>query len=69
MALKHDLRACWSTPIFDSERRLLGTFAMYFRVPGLPDERHLKLIEISTHVAAIAISKHRAEEEIRRGRG
>jgi hypothetical protein len=42
---------------------------MYFRVPGLPDERHLKLIEISTYVAAIAISKHRAEEEIRRGRG
>jgi GAF domain-containing protein len=68
LALKHDLRACWSTPIFDSERRVLGTFAMYFRAPGLPDESHLRLIEISTHIAAIAITKHRAEEEIRRGR-
>ena len=68
IALKHDLRACWSTPIFDSERRVLGTFAMYFRAPGLPDESHLRLIEISTHIAAIAITKHRAEEEIRRGR-
>jgi len=68
MALKHDLRACWSTPIFDSERRVLGTFAMYFRAPGLPSESHLRLIEISTHIAAIAITKHRAEEEIRRGR-
>jgi len=69
IALKHDLRACWSTPIFDSERRVLGTFAMYFRVPGLPDESHLRLIEISTHIASIAITKHRAEEEIRRRRG
>jgi len=68
IALKHDLRACWSTPIFDSERRVLGTFAMYFRAPGLPDESHLRLIEISTHIAAIAITKHRAEEEIRRVR-
>ena len=66
MALKNDLRACWSTPIFDSERRVLGTFAMYFRAPGLPNQSHLKLIDISTHIAAIAITKHRAEEEIRR---
>ena len=66
IALKHDLRACWSTPIFDSERRVLGTFAMYFRAPGLPNQVHLRLIDISTHIASIAITKHRAEEEIRR---
>ena len=69
IALKHGLRACWSTPIFDSERRVLGTFAMYFRAPGLPNQLHLRLIDISTHIASIAITKHRAEEEIRqRGR-
>ena len=66
MALKHDLQACWSTPIFDSEQRVLGTFAMYFRAPGLPNESHLTLIQVSTHVAAIAITKHRAEEEFKR---
>ena len=66
IALKHDLRACWSTPIFDSERRVLGTFAMYFHAPGLPNQLHLRLIDISTHIASIAITKHRAEEEIRR---
>jgi GAF domain-containing protein len=66
VALNNDLRACWSTPIFDSKGRVLGTFAMYFRAPGLPNDSHLKLIDISTHIAAIAITKHRAEEEIRR---
>jgi GAF domain-containing protein len=56
-ALKHGFRACWSTPIFDAERQVLGTFAMYFREPGLPDENHRTLIQVSTHVAAIAISR------------
>ena len=68
VALRNDLRACWSTPIFDSTRQVLGTFAMYFRAPGLPNQGHLRLIDISTHIAAIAITKHRAEEEIRRRR-
>lgn len=66
VALQYDLRACWSTPIFDSERRVLGTFAMYFHAPGLPNKNHLRLIDFATHIAAIAIMKHRAEEEIRR---
>ena len=66
VALKNDLRACWSTPIFDSERRVLGTFAMYFRSPGLPNQTHLRLIDVSTHIASIAITRHRAEEEIKR---
>jgi PAS domain S-box-containing protein len=65
-ALPFGLRACWSTPIFDAERRVLGTFAMYFGEPGRPDESHLRLIELSTYIASIAIAQHRAAEEIRR---
>ncbi len=64
-ALTHGLRACWSTPIFDAQSRVLGTFAMYFRVPGRPEERHLHLIGISTHIAAIAITKHKEGEALR----
>ncbi len=63
-ALKCGLRACWSTPIFDVEHRVLGTFAMYFRTPGRPDPRDLRLIEISTHIAAIAIAKHQRTEAL-----
>ena len=66
LALMHNLRACWSAPILDARRQVLGTFAMYLRAPGRPDARHLQLIDVSTHIAAIAISKHRAEEEIAR---
>jgi PAS domain S-box-containing protein len=65
LALPHGLRACWSTPIFDAQRRVLGTFAMYFRIPGRPDARDLRLIDICTHVAAIAITRHQRAEALR----
>ncbi|MHB1334061.1 MAG: bifunctional diguanylate cyclase/phosphodiesterase, partial [Sulfuriferula sp.] len=58
-ALSHGLRACWSTPIFDAQQRVLGTFAMYYRQPALPLPEHLRLIDTTTHTAAIAISHHR----------
>ena len=65
LALAHGLRACWSTPIFDAERRVLGTFALYFRTPGRPTDRHRQLIDICTHTAAIAIVKHRETQALR----
>jgi PAS domain S-box-containing protein len=64
-ALKHDLRACWSTPIFDGQRRVLGTFALYFRTPCSPTKRHHELIEMATSTAAIAIARHEETEALR----
>lgn len=66
MALAHGLRACWSTPIFDPQSRVLGSFAMYLGAPGRPTERHNRLIEMATHTAAVAIARVRDERE--RGR-
>ena len=60
IALAHDLRACWSTPIFDEQHQVLGTFAVYYRRPALPEPFHLKLIDIATHVTAICINRDRA---------
>ena len=60
-ALPHGLRACWSTPIFDAQHKVLGTFAMYYRQPGLPLPEHQQLIDNVTHIAAIAISRQREE--------
>ena len=65
VALRHDLRACWSTPIFDSKGNVLGTFALYFRTPAAPTEWHHHLIELTTHTAAIALVKHRETEALR----
>lgn len=64
LAAAHGLRACWSTPIFDARRRVLGTFAMYYREPRSPAAFHQRLIEIATHTAAIAITKDREQRRI-----
>jgi PAS domain S-box-containing protein len=63
LALKHGLRACWSTPIKDATGRVLGTFAMYYAAPGKPAVWQQRIIEVATHVAALAISRERAERE------
>jgi PAS domain S-box-containing protein len=64
-ALPFGLRSCWSTPIFDKDRKVLGTFAIYYRKPGRPSEDHLLLIGSVTHIAGIAIACRRDEEEKR----
>ena len=66
LALAHGLRACWSTPIFDGQGRVLGTFALYFRTPKSPTARHLQLIDVTTYTAAIAIVQHRESQEAKR---
>jgi PAS domain S-box-containing protein len=65
IALPHGLRACWSTPIFDTQKKALGTFAMYARRPESPSPEHLRLLDMASHIAAIAIGRHRIVEALR----
>jgi PAS domain S-box-containing protein len=65
LALSHDLRACWSTPIFSTGGQVLGTFAMYYREPHGPTAQDRILINAATHIAGIAIERRRAEEVLR----
>lgn len=69
LASAHGLRACWSAPIFDAHKKVLGTFAIYYRQPGLPSERHRRLIDIATQTAAIAITRQRSEAALRESEG
>jgi len=66
LALAHGLRACWSTPIFDEKRAVLGTFAIYNRKLGPPGEIHLRLTAFATQVAALAIMRHNAQAALQR---
>lgn len=64
VALPHGLRACWSTPIMASGRRVLGTFAMYHREPREPTVRDLTLVDLITQTAALVIDRRRAQEAL-----
>lgn len=61
LVLPHGLRACWSTPVLDEQKNILGTFAIYYRQVKLPDARHQRLVQMATHTAAVCIAKNRAE--------
>ena len=61
----YGLRACWSNPIFDEQRQVLGTFAIYTREPGLPDEGQQRLMQLAGDMASICIRRHRAENALR----
>lgn len=65
LALHHSIRACWSTPIFSTQREVLGTFALQYREPRHPTPEDLELLGIASHIASIAIEKSRLEDQRR----
>ena len=65
LALRHGLKACWSAPIKDANDRVLGTFAMYYREPRVPDPLDFRLVEIATNQAKIIIERKQMDEQLR----
>jgi len=59
------LRACWSTPIMSPHGEVLGSFAMYREETRGPHPEELRLTQIATHIAGIAIERQRAQETLR----
>jgi diguanylate cyclase (GGDEF)-like protein len=61
------LKACWSSPICDSEGTVLGTFALYFRERRGPTAYEEEIVASCTALCAIALERH--ERVIERERG
>lgn len=68
LAIRAGLASCWSEPIMDSSRQVLGTFAIYHRHAMQPTEEHIALIREGAALTSIAIEKRRREEELRKYR-
>jgi PAS domain S-box-containing protein len=66
LALLHSLRACWSTPVFSSQGKVIATFAMYYREPRRPTQRDQEVIDQITHLAGAAIQQKLAQEKLQR---
>ncbi len=63
--LSFGLRACWSTPIFDFEGEVLGTFASYFTRPRRPSLAEMQLIKTSANFAALAIQNYNVQNDLK----
>lgn len=59
------LRACWSSPIRDSQGKVVGTFAFYYRECRGPTPLDEQIVEICTHLCGLAMERESARERIR----
>jgi two-component sensor histidine kinase/PAS domain-containing protein len=64
-ALAHGLRACWSVPILDDSRALLGTLALYYHERRAPSVQETEIIQFASSLAAFVIQRHRDAERLR----
>jgi PAS domain S-box-containing protein len=65
LAARHGLRACWSIPIFATDRRVLGTFAFYYTSPRRPTESELEITKRASRLAGIAVERKQLVDQLR----
>ncbi len=68
LMLPYGIRSVWSRPLFTSEGKVLGTFAILYREARSPDATDLRLIENASHITGIAIERHMNEQALQRER-
>jgi len=64
LAAQHQLRACWSHPIFDADENVLGSFALYYHDVRRPSGVEIALIGETVHLAAIILQRIRADRAL-----
>ena len=58
LALPLGLAACWSSPIFNGEGRVIGTFAFYYQDHRGPSELEQAIVATCAHLCTIALERH-----------
>jgi diguanylate cyclase (GGDEF)-like protein/PAS domain S-box-containing protein len=64
LAEQANLQACWSHPIKNSQGHVLGTFAIYHRLPTQPTATEISLIAHYADLAQLAIERNRTMLQI-----
>ena len=59
----HDMRAIWSQPLRTVGGKVLGTMALYHRVPRVPGPGELDAVKILSQTAALVIERAREAEQ------
>ncbi|PYE53767.1 EAL domain-containing protein [Deinococcus yavapaiensis] len=66
LALRHGLRACWSTPILSKNHTVLGTFGVYAYEPRAPTADELALLEDKARLVAVILERYQALDDMQR---
>lgn len=66
IAIKYNLRACWSQPIFNSDAEVIATFANYYNYPTSPKALEEKCIERARQLIGIVLANFNYLEGIKK---
>jgi PAS domain S-box-containing protein len=66
IALKHNLKSCWSIPILSKSNEVLGTFAIYSKSINTPSLNEISELNFAVNLVNIAIEKSRIVAEIKK---
>jgi signal transduction histidine kinase len=58
LALEHGIAACWSFLLKGADGRVVGTFALYHRVPCVPDAADIAEVRYFVNIASLMIDRH-----------
>ena len=61
LAVDHQLKACWSTPIRDAQQRIVGTFALTSFEHGMPQAFERQLLELGAAVLGLLLQQQRED--------
>jgi PAS domain S-box-containing protein len=61
----HGFMSCWSFPIQDSNKEVLGTCTLYEHLPGSPDSHSRDFIQEIIQLTGVAIERHRAQVQLK----
>ncbi|GGB54782.1 bifunctional diguanylate cyclase/phosphodiesterase [Roseibium aquae] len=64
LILPFGYKSCWSAPVFARDGSVLGTFALYSKSVRKPTQFEQRLTEETTRLAAIAIERAKADQQI-----
>ncbi|MFT4926096.1 MAG: signal transduction histidine kinase [Phenylobacterium sp.] len=64
LALKANLRACWSEPIIGREGEVLGSFSTYYQQPCQPRADDLNFLELSANLCAVIIESDNTRQAL-----
>ena len=59
------VQACWSHPIVSPEDEVMGTFAMYFEQPQLPDQDDIESLRYEAKIVALILERARNIEQLK----
>lgn len=64
LAMKYGLKACWSTPLYNSQGNVIATFANYYKTPRKPSKAELEVFNRTSSLLSLLFDYYHKEQQL-----